>query len=168
MQPTGSSTGVARFVLFNLADWILRCTGLDHGATTVTKHILCTLFSGLILAASAQAGQKARIDFPFRTPAGELPAGKYLVETKDMASSKYIQLTNLETSRSVLFYPETQFRETRGGESPRMVFSCTSTGCNLSQIWTESVNGFGIRQKKLSPAEAERLTVVRMGTEATE
>ena len=124
------------------------------------KHIGKILLSGAIIAASAQAAQKLTIDFPFRTPVGELPAGTYNVDFTQLGTGKYIQLRNAGTGAAVLFHPNNPVTNIRGTEQPRAIFSCAQSGCTLRRIWTSGVDGFDFRQKKLTPAQAERLAVI--------
>jgi hypothetical protein len=122
----------------------------------------------MVLAASAQAGQKVDIAFPFSTPAGEQPAGKYNVEFRQLAGGKYVELRNIETGAAVMFHPTNTTTNLRGAETPGFVFSCVQSGCQLKRIWENGVSGYDFRQRKLSPAEAERLAVVRIDTEVSE
>lgn len=132
------------------------------------KQISSTLFFGLMLAVSAQATEKVNIAFPFRTPSGELPGGRYTIETKDTSGSKYLQLTNVETKASVLLYPESRLDNHRPAGSARVVFSCGASRCDLAQIWTDSVTGFAVRHPRPAVAEAEPAAAGPAGTPSTE
>ena len=134
----------------------------------MTNNIRKILLSGIVLAVSAQASQNINIPFAFRTPAGELPAGRYTVEFQPMGTTKYVQLRNVESRASVLFQPSSPVTNIRGTQRPGMIFSCAQSQCNLQRIWQDGVTGFDFRKKKLTPAESERLAVVQMETKAAE
>jgi hypothetical protein len=124
-----------------------------------TRNIL---LSAALLAASATAAQKVTISFPFRTPVGELPAGKYTIDFHQIGSGKYLQLRNLATGAGTLFRPTNPVLSYSGTEQPRLIFACADSGCSLKRIWESGASGFDFRPKKLSPAESERLAVVKI------
>jgi hypothetical protein len=136
----------------------------------MTKNIKNIFLSGVALAVSAQAGQVANIQFPFRTTNAELPAGRYQVEALHLGSGKYLELRNLDTGKRVMFHPSSPVVSVRASEKPRLIFACgEQSGCSLQRIWSSAVDGFDIYQKKSSPAaEAERLAVVQIEAERAE
>jgi hypothetical protein len=119
--------------------------------------------AGLLLSAVAgQAAQSFDVKFNFRTPAGEHPAGAYMVDVNDHTSTatRIVYLRNLETRRTVMFYPVSGIEKRQAAEGPaKLKFKCGNAGCNLAEIWTDPNFGWAVRQPKLSPAEAERMTV---------
>lgn len=122
------------------------------------KRIGTVLAFSLMLAISAQASQKIDISFPFNTPAGELPAGRYVVDMRNLASSKLIQLTHMDTKRSVVFLPVGLLNERSAAESARMEFSCFDGKCSLAELWTDSTTGYEVRHRK--PLNSEELLVI--------
>ena len=132
------------------------------------KTIRTLLLSGAALAVAAQAGQSFNVQFPFRTPAGDMPAGKYQTEVRQLATAQYIELRNVETKRSVILYPTNPVTDIRGHETPRLEFACGTSGCDLKRLWRDGASGHDFRQKKLTPAEKERLANVRTETVAAE
>lgn len=132
------------------------------------KNIRQTLLSGVLIAAAAQAAQVATINFPFRTPTAELPAGRYQVETKNMGTGKYVELENLDNGKRILFHPSSPVNNVNGNEKPRLVFACASSGCSLQRIWESGSDGFDVMKRKTTPAEAERTAVVNLETKSAE
>lgn len=134
----------------------------------MTKNIRHFFLSGIALAVSAQAGQFANIQFPFRTTAADMPAGRYQIEAVQLGSRSYIELRNLDTRKRVMILPGNPVVNTRAAEKPRLIFACAESGCNLQRIWASAVDGFDIYQKKSSPAEAERLAAVQLEAKPAE
>jgi hypothetical protein len=132
------------------------------------KTLRALLLSGTALAITAQAGQNYNIHFPFRTPAGDMPAGKYSAEVRQLATSHYIELRNMETNSRVMLYPTNPVVNVNGAERGRMEFACAESGCDLKRMWRDGASGFDFRQKKLTPAEKERITKVRTESVAAE
>ena len=113
-------------------------------------------------------GQRASISFPFRTPTAELPAGSYEVEFRYLGSGRYVEFLNVDTRQKVMFHANNPVSNVRGTEQPRLIFACGQAGCSLQRIWQSSVDGMDFFQKKLTPAQAERLAVVRMESSPSE
>lgn len=114
--------------------------------------------------------QKADLKFPFTTPAGKHEAGVYNLQIRDNpGTGGMIEMRNAATGKAVLFYPNSPLFTYKKGLSPRMVFKCNGSQCNLAEIWTNS-QGYAIRQRKPTPAEAERMavTTVTVATAAAE
>jgi hypothetical protein len=110
-----------------------------------------------ITAFGATVSETADVNFKFRTPAGEHAAGSYKLLIRDNAPvAGLVELRNTQTGDSVMFYPVSAVQGKRSGENPRLVFKCAAGNCNLAEIWT-STRGFTIRQRKPTPAEAERM-----------
>ena len=121
------------------------------------KTILATaLLSTAAFAADTR--QKADISFAFRTPTGDHPAGAYNLVIRESAISAHMELRSAETGKTVMFYPITTMQAKRG-EEPRLVFKCAAANCDLAEIWTSN-EGYAVRQRKRTPAEAERLAIV--------
>jgi hypothetical protein len=119
--------------------------------------------AGLLLGAVAgQAAQSYDVKFNFRTPAGEHAAGKYVVEVRDgiAGATKVVYLRNQDTRQAVMFYPMAGLQKMNADGPARLAFKCGGAGCSLAEIWPNANHGFAVRQKKLTPAEAERLTSV--------
>ena len=120
-----------------------------------------TILAAAFLSASvfgATVTQKADLNFNFRTPVGDHQSGAYKLQIRDNgAASTLIEVHNVETGKRQLFYPVSTIQPKQLGEKPRLVFKCTGSECNLAQIWT-SHRGFEIRQRKPTPAQAERMT----------
>lgn len=120
-----------------------------------------TILATALLSTSAFAAdtmQKADIGFAFRTPTGEHTAGEYKLVIRKTASSAHMELRSTETGKTVLFYPMSTLQAKRG-EQPRLVFKCGESNCDLAEIWT-SHQGYAVRGRKLTPAEAERMALV--------
>lgn len=124
------------------------------------------LLSGVVLAFSAQAAQNAKINFPFRTPAGEMPAGNYRVDVLDGTGSKFVQLRNMETNRAVVFNTQWALNKVRPTSNGELVFSCRKDGCNLAQVWSTGMVGYAVKQKKAAPAEPQLHTVVSLKSDS--
>jgi hypothetical protein len=119
--------------------------------------------AGLLLSAlGAQAAQNFDINFRFRTPAGEHPAGTYTLDVRDGISgaTKIIYLRDAETRKAVMFYPVSGIEKMNGDGPARLAFRCNSTGCNLAEVWAGPTFGYAVRQRKPTAAEAERMAVV--------
>jgi hypothetical protein len=125
------------------------------------------LLVGGMLTVGAFAGlaeeAKANIPFEFRTPAGVMPSGQYKLEVRSFhGGSKYIQLRDAETMRSVVFYTESPIYTNRFDAKPHLRFLCGQAGCSLRELWASGMQGYNIRQPKMTPAETERLTEIRV------
>ena len=131
------------------------------------KTIIATaLLSTSAFAADARL-QKADIGFAFRTPTGEHAPGAYSLVIRQSAVSAHVEVRNAETGKVVMFYPTSNL-EARRHETPRLVFKCGGSECDLAEIWT-SQQGYAIRQRKPAAAEAERVAmVVPMTNKASE
>jgi hypothetical protein len=119
--------------------------------------------AGLLLSAVAgQAAQNFDINFSFRTPAGEHPAGTYTVDVRDnvAGATRLVYLRNRETRKAVMFYPTAGLQKMNADSPARLTFRCNNVGCNLAEIWTDPTFGWAVRQRKPTPAEAERMAVV--------
>jgi hypothetical protein len=119
--------------------------------------------AALVLSAvsvqAAQSAQKVRIDFAFRTPAGEHAPGAYTVSLRDFASgAPFIHLMNDATRRSVMFYTQSPMMNPRSEDPSRLIFKCGSAGCDLAEVWN-GINGHTIRRSKQAPADAEQSAV---------
>jgi hypothetical protein len=118
--------------------------------------------AGLLLSAVAgQAAESFDVKFNFRTPAGEHPAGAYAIDVRQntAGANRIVFLRNTETRKAVMFYPVSGIEKKQADGKPRLTFKCNAAGCNLAEIWTDPNLGWSVRQPRLSPAEAERLTV---------
>jgi hypothetical protein len=129
-----------------------------------------TILTAAILSVSAFGAtvtQKADLKFPFRTPAGEHAAGSYTLQIRDNpGTGGIVELRSKETGKAVMFYPASQLVSNRR-EIPRMVFKCTASECRLAEIWTSS-QGFAVRNRTPSPAEAERPVTITLSTSSDE
>ena len=121
-----------------------------------------TIIATALLSTSAFAAdtrlQKADIGFAFRTPTGEHAPGAYNLVIRQTAVSAHVEVRNAETGKVVMFYPTSNLQAKRD-EKPRLVFKCGGSDCDLAEIWT-SQQGYAFRQRKPTPAEAERLAIV--------
>jgi hypothetical protein len=119
------------------------------------------LLSGALVAVAAQAGQKFNVQFPFRTPAGDFAAGRYNIEVRHGAAQSYVEMTNVNSRKTVLLYPTNPVTNMRGTERTRLEFACSDGGCDLKRLWHDRSSGMDFKQRKLTSAEKERLTAVR-------
>jgi len=129
--------------------------------------------AGLVLSAAAgQAAQKFDVKFNFRTPAGEHAAGKYVVDARNTtAGAGMIYLRNQDTGKAVVFYPLAPVQKLNADGPARLAFKCSDkNGCNLAEVWSNANFGYTVRQRKITSAEAERMTavVVPASTNASE
>jgi hypothetical protein len=130
------------------------------------------LLAAAFLSTSAFANtttQKADLNFAFSTPAGKHDAGSYKLQIRDNpGTGGIIELRNAETGKAVMFYPVSMITTYKQSEAPRMVFKCADSQCSLAEIWT-GTQGYAIRQRKRTPAEAEKVAVtVSVSTAAAE
>jgi hypothetical protein len=118
--------------------------------------------AGLLLGTMGLQAQNFDINFKFRTPAGEHPAGTYTVDVRDgiAGATKIVYLRDAETRKAVLFYPVAGIENMKADGPARLAFRCNSTGCNLAEVWTNPAFGYAVRHRKPTPAEAERMAVV--------
>lgn len=119
--------------------------------------------AGLLLSAVAgQAAQSFDVKFNFRTPAGEHTAGRYSVEVRDnmAGATKLVYLRSEETGKAVIFYPVAGLQKMNGEGRARLAFKCSDSGCNLAEVWSNANFGWTVRQRKQTPAEAERMAIV--------
>jgi hypothetical protein len=126
--------------------------------------------AGLLLSAVAgQAAQKFDVNFNFNTPAGEHAAGMYAVEVRDnvAGATKIVYLRHVETGKAVMFYPTSGLQKLNAEGPARLAFKCGDKGCNLAEIWSNANYGYTVRQRKLTPAEAERMTAVVVPASST-
>src|SRR5436305_11523612 len=94
-----------------------------------------------------------------------LPAGNYDVMRMNSGGTTVFQLRSLQEHKNVLVSPRYMIDQRAESEAhPRLVFSCTSSACALAEIWTADGRGYATPRPKLSPAEKERLAVVRLTT----
>ena len=141
------------------------------------RKIASTLMTGALLTAGAAFGAaagtdqtRADISFKFRTPAGEMPAGKYNVEVRSFqGGNRYIALNNVDTKKTVMFFTQSAIEaQHNSGQPARLMFACGNNDCSLSEVWAKQSVGYKITKPRVSAAEAERLAVVTLQPTAAE
>jgi hypothetical protein len=105
----------------------------------------------------------AEVPFAFQAGRERLESGKYVIEpvTHTKAINAY-RFMNVDTRDSIFVsgsYP------LGGGmglttEPARLVFRCTGSDCNLSEVWTGSNVGQKIREPRRSETEDVRVAAI--------
>ena len=101
---------------------------------------LSALFGSLVLSAQDQR-EKANIPFAFQTNDKTLAAGEYTVQ--ETSSNGILKLTDSD-GRGIFL--RSYHTDTSASGNPRLVFRCYGNERMLSEVWTDSGEGFAVAQ----------------------
>ncbi len=111
----------------------------------------------LSAAAFAQSYLGANVPFSFRMNGRVMPAGNYQIGPTGSTGA-----VDLRSSKQAAFAIGTP--AITDDARARLVFRCGETsGCSLTEIWTDAGRGWTLPGPKLTAAEKERLAVVYLG-----
>lgn len=127
------------------------------------KHVLATM--GLMAASTAAFAETvtAKIGFPFQAGGKTFAAAaEHNIAVNALQSgAMVIVVTDPASKVSRMFVPTPITPGYAQGVQPKLVFNCVGdSACSLKEVHTTTGAQWLIRQRKLTPAEAERMTVV--------
>jgi len=130
------------------------------------------MFSKLFLAAAfttaltSAAPMRANITFPFRAGSATVAAGEYEVTRMENAAPVF-SLRDNKTGRGVFVMAQYASAPAKGEARPRLVFSCNSTVCGLTEIWIGTGSSF-VTHPRYTRGEQERMVTVYLDKVAGE
>jgi hypothetical protein len=123
------------------------------------------MLTNLLIAAAltatltSAAPLQANISFPFRAASKTVAPGQYDV-IQVSSNSPVFALRNNTTRSGALIMAQHALRPAPGDPRPRLVFSCNSGACGLSEIWTGSGSGWAVTPARYTRGDKERLVTV--------
>jgi hypothetical protein len=128
----------------------------------VVRMIMVATIAAVAGVATASAqNMTANVPFKFRAATAYLPAGSYTVSSVAQAYGKIYSLRNNDTHQSVLVTVRNTVAS-GSGQDPRLMFTCYSENCTLSQVWTPDA-GFQLTAPH-NKADGERTASLRIVT----
>lgn len=103
-------------------------------------------------AAYGQNILKANVPFAFHSPAGTTSAGQYTVRVENAGSGYLAQIRDRATGHASVSLTNRLDYKAGADIAPRLVFRCTETSCQLSEIWTRD-GGFSLPVKHVHDPE---------------
>ena len=123
---------------------------------SITNRLFLFAAAALSLGTVAygQNTLNADVPFAFRGPGGAVSAGHYTVQLENNGSGYLAQIRNRATGHGVISITNRLDSKAGAAIAPRLVFKCTETSCQLSEIWTRD-GGFSVPVKHVRDREYE-------------
>ena len=133
--------------------------------TRNTNRLMTIAAATLTLGVSAAYGQgQLTADVPFEFKAGgtTMSAGSYSVaRIGTMGGAQLLRVREEKTHRAIGVSSAYRVNGKSADVSPRLVFACGPSGCELAQLWTGESTGMAFMRHK-NAADTERMASVKL------
>jgi hypothetical protein len=116
---------------------------------TALRMMIAAAAAMAAVATASAEGLKAEIPFPFEAAGARMQAGTYWVSLNTRSNGPAVQISNVDTRKSVLALSYVNSSPSTLRESePVLTFTCTSARCVLSSIRDDHSTVYGMRTGK--------------------